>query len=276
MNVTVWPPALATRGPGSRSALHSHHSLHFVLSIDGELRVRTSALGRWSSAAGVLTAADVPHAIDSHDTEVLLVFLDPESEAGAIFRPMLKRPVRLLSGQERSALVRDVVPRTILSSGAEEWVRNAAVVLGVPFPPSQRPIHPRVRKLLRTLHSSGVEEETSLAALAESVGLSPSRLMHVFTESIGIPLRPYLLWLRVQRAAIAIVNGSALGDAAHTGGFADAAHMSRIFKRMLGVAPSVLRPMSCSPHVPSAVPSGEESGTKPPEPGSRRRTVRRP
>ena len=58
--------------------------------------------------------------------------------------------------------------------------------------------------------------------------------MHVFTESIGIPLRPYLSWLRVQRAAMAIVNGSLLGEAAHTAGFADASHMTRTFKRMLG------------------------------------------
>lgn len=257
MNVTVWPPALATRGPGSRTALHSHHSLHFVLPIEGELRVRTSSLGHWSTAAGVLTAADAPHAIDSRGADVLFVFLDPESDAGATFRPALEHPVRLLTVQERSTLVRDVVPRTILSSGAEDWVRSAARALGVPLPASQRPIHPRVRRLLRTLRSSGVDDATSLEALARSVGLSPGRLMHVFTESIGIPLRPYLSWLRVQRAAIAIVDRSPLGEAAHRAGFADAAHMSRTFKRMLGVTPSVLRPMSCSPQLSSRVEARE-------------------
>jgi len=251
MNVTVWPPALATRGPGFRGVLHSHHSLHFVLSIDGELRVRASPLGRWTTAPGVLTWADTPHAIDSGGTEVLLVFLDPESEAGLTFRPLLERPVRLLSAHERSALVRDVVPRTILSSGADGWVDHAARVLGVPRTVSQRPTHPRVRRLLRMLHSSGADDATSLEALARAVGLSPGRLMHVFTESVGIPLRPYLSWLRVQRAAVAIVNGTPLGEAAHVAGFADASHMTRTFKRMIGAAPSVLRPMSCTPKLSS-------------------------
>jgi transcriptional regulator GlxA family with amidase domain len=69
--------------------------------------------------------------------------------------------------------------------------------------------------------------------------------MHVFTTSIGIPLRPYLAWLRVQRAAMVIVNGASMGEAAHAAGFADAAHMTRTFTRMLGVAPSLLRPMRC-------------------------------
>src|SRR6266511_44653 len=209
MDVTVWPPVLATRGPGFRGALHSHHALHFVLALDGELRVRTSAFGPWSSAAGVLTAPDAPHAIDSHCGEVLLVFLDPESDDGATFRPVLDHPVRLLSARERSALVRDVVPRTILRSGADAWVRNAARTMRVALPASPRTIHPRVRRVLRMLRSSGVDDDTSLEVLA-------------------------------------IVTGSPLGDAAHAAGFADAAHMSRTFKRMLGVAPSLLRPMRCS------------------------------
>jgi transcriptional regulator GlxA family with amidase domain len=70
--------------------------------------------------------------------------------------------------------------------------------------------------------------------------------MHVFTSSIGIPLRPYLAWLRVQRAAVDIVSGSPLSDAAQAAGFSDAAHMSRTFRRMLGIPPSLLRKMRCA------------------------------
>src|SRR5262249_12461897 len=114
VHVKAWPPVLATWGPGFRGALHSHHSLHFVLAIEGELRVRTEVSGRWLSSPGVLTAADSPHDIDSEGAEVLLVFLDPESEAGAAFRPILDRPVRLLSAEERAELVRDVIPKTLL------------------------------------------------------------------------------------------------------------------------------------------------------------------
>jgi AraC-like DNA-binding protein len=246
MHARVWPPVLATRGPGFRGALHSHHSLHFVLAIEGELRVRTSAAGRWWNACGVLTAPDAPHAVDSEGREVLLVFLDPESAAGAVFCAAMGGPVRPISEAERGALVRDVDPSAILRWGAEEWTQGAARALRVPVPVSDRALHPRVRKLLAALRASGVADATSLEALAGLVRLSPSRLMHVFTASIGIPLRPYLAWLRVQRAATAIVGGSSMGEAAHVAGFADAAHMSRTFRRMLGVAPSRLRPMRCS------------------------------
>ena len=33
----AWPPLLAVRGPGARRALHSHHAMHFLLAVDGEL-----------------------------------------------------------------------------------------------------------------------------------------------------------------------------------------------------------------------------------------------
>jgi AraC-like DNA-binding protein len=65
-------------------------------------------------------------------------------------------------------------------------------------------------------------------------------LMHAFTESVGLPLRPYLRWLRVQRAAAAIAAGQPLAQAAASAGFSDAAHMSRTFRDMFGLPPSAL------------------------------------
>src|SRR5690606_10289226 len=103
-------------------------------------------------------------------------------------------------------------------------------------------VHPRVRKLLRALRELPPDADLSLEAFARDVGLSPSRLMHVFTESLGIPLRPYLAWVRLQRAAAAIVSGVPLAQAALAAGFADSAHMSRAFRSMLGLPPSALRP----------------------------------
>lgn len=246
MPARAWPPVLATRGPGGPCAWHSHHSLRFALALDGELRIRTTRQGKWSSAAGVLTAPDAPHVLDGQGAELLLVFLDPESAAGSSFRTGLTGPVRLISDAERIALTRDVVPRTILRGGAAVWAQQAADTLGLPAPAAARAVHPRVRALLSMLRNGGIDDATSLEVLAKAVGLSPSRLMHVFTNSVGIPLRPYLAWLRVQRAAMDIVSGNPLTDVALSTGFSDAAHMSRTFRRMLGIPPSFLRAMRCS------------------------------
>jgi AraC-like DNA-binding protein len=218
--------------------------MHFVLAVEGELRVRTSSRGRWIPAAGVLTAPDIPHAIDPCGVDQVIIFFDPETDLGAALRPALAGRLRLTSREERAELVRGIEgPESFASVDAHEWVRRAATTLALTLHQSMPSLHPAVRTLLGRLRQSGLEDDTSLEGLAHALGLSASRLMHVFTESVGIPLRPYLAWLRVQRAACAILADASVTEAAQLAGFADAAHLSRTFKRRLGFPPSALRRM---------------------------------
>jgi AraC-like DNA-binding protein len=228
--------------------------MHVLLCATGSLRVRTGR-GAGEPAAGVVTGPDVAHEIDARGAEVFLVFIDPESAAGETLRAALPGPVRLVAAAERDALLEGASADEIMRSGGAGWIGRAADLLGSWRLAPRPPMHPRVRKLLRLLSATAPDGDTSLPALAEAVGLSPSRLMHVFTESIGVPLRPYLAWLRLQRAAAAVVGGTPLGEAATTAGFADAAHMSRTFRRMFGVSPSELRAASGSQPVHSRRPA---------------------
>jgi AraC-like DNA-binding protein len=237
-----WPPVLATRGPGSASTTHVHHAMHVVLARTGTLRVRDGT-DAWRDAAGVITAADVPHAIDGTDREVVLVFVDPESEVGEALGAAMRAAderLRWLSTNERDSLVagldegRDALALMRWSLAALDRLVDGAT--------SRQPFHPRVRKLVRWLRTAPPHVDTSLAALAAIAGLSESRLVHAFTASLGTSLKTYLLWLKLQRAAIAIVAGERLTEAALRAGFADAAHMTRTFRRMFGVPPSALRP----------------------------------
>ena len=79
-----------------------------------------------------------------------------------------------------------------------------------------------------------------LVHLSTAVALSPSRLSHLFREQVGLPIRRFLLWLRLREALSAVARGESLTTAAHAAGFSDAAHFTRTFRRMLGIAPSEL------------------------------------
>lgn len=238
----LWPPLLATRGAGTSSTGHAHHAMHVVLALEGTLRIRPGARGVWQRAAGILTAPDVAHSLDASGVEVLLVFLDPESDVGRSLGGVLGGPVRLLDEAARDRLIAGADPMALMREGGAVWTSQLVAALGGSPVEPERALHPRVRKLLRHLRAAPPGSDVSLPALAEVAGLSPGRLMHAFTESIGIPLRQYLAWLRLQRAAAAIVSGKPLADAAYAAGFSDAAHMSRTFRRMFGMAPSMLRP----------------------------------
>ncbi|MCP3102254.1 helix-turn-helix transcriptional regulator [Myxococcus sp. K15C18031901] len=241
MPLVVWPAALALWGPGDTSSRHAHHALHLVLRREGTLRVRAQGMGSDTRAAGVLVGPDVPHALDARGGEVLLLFVEPESRDGERLRAALDASVRLFDERERDALLA-ALPRAgpWPHDAIGPWMEATLDALAGP-PGAPPPMHPRVRKLLQHLRAPSGPEDTSLEALAHVAGLSPSRLMHAFTASTGVPLRPYLLWLRLQRAAGAIAAGRPLGEAAHAAGFSDSAHLTRTFRRMFGTAPSLLQ-----------------------------------
>jgi AraC-like DNA-binding protein len=124
-------------------------------------------------------------------------------------------------------------PSSLTAARVEPWVRQT--LLRARRAP---PLDPRVKRVLRSLPSRLAEEEdVSLDAVASDVGLSPSRFMHVFTTSVGVPLRPYVLWLRLQRGAGELARGKSVAHAAHAAGFSDAAHFTRTFRRMIGATP---------------------------------------
>lgn len=232
---TIWPSRLAAQAPGDESAPHAHHAMHLVLARSGELRVQVG--DGEHRAPGVLTAPDVVHAVDAAGHVVVLAFWDPESIDGASLRDAFEGDARLISHDERDALLVGL-PEAPGRDDLDAFMARARDSLAAST--SRPKMHPRVRALLKVLRDDA-EIDTSLEALAARVSLSPSRLMHVFTESVGVPLRPYLLWLKLQRAATSIVNGVGLSEAAVEAGFADAAHMSRTFKRMFGMTPSALQ-----------------------------------
>jgi AraC-like DNA-binding protein len=102
-------------------------------------------------------------------------------------------------------------------------------------PPS---IDHRVKRVLRDLPNRLAEADAvSLDAVAASVGLSPSRFLHLFTTSVGVPLRPYVLWLRLQCGACELARRKSVAEASHAAGFSDAAHFTRTFRRMIGATP---------------------------------------
>jgi AraC-like DNA-binding protein len=80
----------------------------------------------------------------------------------------------------------------------------------------------------------------SLEKAAALVHLSPGRFAHLFKEQLGLPFRRYVLWRKLNRAMLEIGRQSTMADAAHASDFADAAHLTRTFHQMFGLAPSVM------------------------------------
>jgi AraC-like DNA-binding protein len=181
--------------------------------------------------------ANAEHETDASDSFVLHGFIAAESPLGAAVTTHLSSDIAIVSNLEAAQWRHTLAdPNTLDSDRVKRWI-STLMRRGVP--PSA---DPRVDRVIRLLQRRALDtHSTSLAQLSRVVGLSPSRFAHVFTESIGIPLRPYLRWLRLQRAARELMSGRAVTQAAHVAGFADAAHLTRTCRRLIGIAPSALR-----------------------------------
>ena len=96
-----------------------------------------------------------------------------------------------------------------------------------------------MRAALEHVHAT-LDGRPRLEEAAACAGISASRLTHLFSEEVGLPFRRYVLWARAKRALSEVRGGATLTRAAVASGFSDAAHLSRTFRRMFGLAPSSL------------------------------------
>ena len=80
-------------------------------------------------------------------------------------------------------------------------------------------------------------ENISLEQLASLANLKPLRLLRVFRHAVGLPPHAYLVQMRVTHAKKLLVAGMPIAEVAADTGFTDQSHLTKHFKRTVGVTP---------------------------------------
>ncbi|MDH6099581.1 AraC family transcriptional regulator [Anabaenopsis sp. FSS-46] len=97
-------------------------------------------------------------------------------------------------------------------------------------------------KLLIDYIEGYLDQNIRLGDLAALVGYSQPYLCSMFKESMGIPLHQYIIQQRVKRAAVLLRSSQMfLVDIAVCCGFYSHSHLTRYFKRVMGVNPKEYR-----------------------------------
>jgi AraC-like DNA-binding protein len=81
----------------------------------------------------------------------------------------------------------------------------------------------------------------ALAELAAERGLSRYQLVRSFRAEVGMPPYAWLAQYRVARARTLLERGHRPAEVSALAGFADQAHLTRWFRRVVGVTPAVYR-----------------------------------
>jgi len=99
----------------------------------------------------------------------------------------------------------------------------------------------RIAHAVRTRLADELITPPSLADLATDLGLSRYQLLRAFRTTVGIPPYAWLAQYRVTRARGLLETGLRPAEVASLVGFADQAHLTRWFRRVLGVTPAAYR-----------------------------------
>ncbi|WP_212912072.1 AraC family transcriptional regulator [Streptomyces sp. TS71-3] len=112
---------------------------------------------------------------------------------------------------------------------------------------SARPVDdvvPGARRIALAVRDRLAEEllaPPSLAELAALFGLSRYQVLRAFRDTLGMPPYAWLAQHRVARARTLLDAGHRPAEAAGLVGFADQAHLTRWFRRVMGVTPAAYR-----------------------------------
>ncbi|MGP2436684.1 AraC family transcriptional regulator [Streptomyces sp. JW3] len=158
----------------------------------------------------------------------------------AVDRPDLRDPVlRRRVGQLHTALVRP---------GEELEAESRLSLIGERLhvhlrPADARPARPDsvLARRLRELLDERVVQGLSLAEATALVPAHPAHLVRAFSGAYGIAPHQYLMSRRVDRARRLLLAGRGPADVATATGFYDQAHLTRHFKKLVGVTPGRYR-----------------------------------
>jgi AraC-like DNA-binding protein len=241
------PGVLLYGGTIGTNQLHAHHAVHLIVSA--EPFTMADAHGRRLTTRTAVIPPDTRHSILTGAHGALLAQLEPGSAPG---RSLLAHSG---AGVEASTWGTPFPRRTSAvaapltfarPAGDHEHSAEAAAALKIVEDWTGRrgaeevPIHPAVEMAIAVIPTLLTGGPVRLGVLADAVHLSPSRLAHLFSAQVGIPLRPYVRWQRLQQAIRLVAAGETLTTAANGAGFTDGPHFTRVFRRNFGTAPSTL------------------------------------
>jgi AraC-like DNA-binding protein len=253
-SVRAWKPAT----PGIREVLHARfahayprhtHDVWTLFVVDAGA-IRYDLDRRDHGALPAMVSVLPPHVvhdgrpatIDGYQKRVL--YLESDVLGEHLVGPAVDQPVLADPGLRRRIVALDAA-LVSPDDAFEAEVRFGAVVARIraalgdrPMPSGDDPRPDRnLAEALRAFLDARLFEAPTMAAAAATIGASPTRLAHAFSDTFAIPPHAYLEGRRLEAARDRILGGQPLADVAAELGYVDQAHLTRRFRRFLGTTP---------------------------------------
>jgi AraC-like DNA-binding protein len=100
------------------------------------------------------------------------------------------------------------------------------------------PLSTKMAEIVRTMQADPMRR-VSQDELVRYLCMERTRALRCFKAATGLTFRRFKLWSALQHATLRIAERELVRTAAMDAGFADTAHLSRVFSSMFGLCPSV-------------------------------------
>ncbi|MET9861308.1 AraC family transcriptional regulator [Streptomyces smyrnaeus] len=251
--ISAWRPSV----PGVREVFHAHYTEHaypmhvhdawtLLIVDDGAVRYDLDRHERGTPNDTVsLLPPQVPHngsPVTARGFRKRVLYLDitqldasligPAVDGPDLTDPLLRRRVGQLhtSLADRGDELEAESRLALISQRLREHLRPRAITdSAVP----DRGVAHNLRDLL----DERFREGTTLEEAARLLHAHPAHLVRAFGAAFGIPPHQYVTSRRVDLARRLLLDGQPPGEVATAAGFYDQSHLTRHFKRVLGIAP---------------------------------------
>ena len=240
----IWPDRALFIGDRSVTDLHAHHAVELSVALDDSGIDMATAAVEHRGIPGAVVRSDAEHQLAIHGPKIAILYIEPRSAVGVALARWLGERDLVPVPDDVAATHRPGLAALFRADADLAAAQAACGALTEAFAgvtaPLQRDV--RIDRALAFLNAH-VEAAPTQAEVASEVGLSASRFGHLFSAQVGLPMRRYLLWMRLRHALTAALAGASMVEAAHAAGFADAAHFTRTCKRMFGLPPTAFAPV---------------------------------
>lgn len=237
-SLSLSPGMVIYAGPGGSAVKHSHHAIQLIRSFDSPFQLNLEGRTRTCSAA--LVPSGVSHSFECSAEHVLLALIEPLGPNGSeLNRIAVEAAGASLDFLPPARIDQMANPQLAVQGVVDTLSSNTRIEMAAE-------LSPHVVSALLYLDGA-IDGKPRIKEAASAAGISPSRLTHLFTQQVGIPFRKFVLWLRLRRVVESVSQGENLTSSAHSAGFSDSSHLSRVFRENFGLSPSALTSMNISP-----------------------------
>ncbi|TGL80729.1 AraC family transcriptional regulator [Leptospira yasudae] len=218
---------------------HSHYAATLAVSLTETISIETERGKEEYRVA--LVGPNTHHRTVSPGIEMVALLIDPETyEYGSISEFVQTGEVKRLEVNAFLPLIErlwDLYYGRL--NDVEVWDLHIDLLRTVyPFRKLEKAIDERIQKIAQRIRAE-MPDSIRMNEIGKDFSVSEDRLIRLFKENLGIPLRRYLLWVRILEAAKLLKDGKSITEAAHAAGFSDSAHFTRTFKENFGFVPSL-------------------------------------